>query len=92
MGAKQSALDRLHKLFVEELTAQLKGSTDPETGERVAPTAALLAVIGQTLFRSGTKATSDSPAHNALARAYEALPFKAADSSLDNDESSKVVN
>ena len=77
-SAKTSALDRLHKLFVEELTSQLKGSTDAD-GNRVPPTAALLAVIGQTLFRAGTKPTSDSPAHQALARAYESLPFKAAD-------------
>jgi hypothetical protein len=33
-SAKQSSLDRLYKLFVTELTDQLKGSTDPETGER----------------------------------------------------------
>ena len=74
-SAKQSAMDRLHKLFVEELTAQVKGTTDPETGERIAPNAALLAVIGQTLFRSGIKATDDSPNIRNLARAYEALPF-----------------
>jgi hypothetical protein len=80
-SAKQSAMDRLHKLFVDELTAQLKGSTDPETGERTPPTAALLAVIGQTLFRSGTKVTSDSPAHQALARAYDSLPFESEDDS-----------
>ena len=49
--------------FCVRLTAQLKGTTDPETGERVAPNAALQVVIGQTLFRSVTKATSDYPTH-----------------------------
>jgi hypothetical protein len=78
-SAKASALDKLHKLFVEELTSQLKGSTDPETGERVAPTAALLSVIGATLYRAGVKPTNDNPAHNALARAYQSLPFTTAD-------------
>ena len=73
-SAKTSALNRLHKMFVEELTAQLKGATDAE-GNHVPATAALLSVIGATLYRSGTKATSDSPAHQKLARAYESLPF-----------------
>jgi ribosomal protein L16/L10AE len=83
-SAKSSALDKLHKLFVEELTSQLKGGTD-ENGNRVAPTAALLAVIGQTLFRSGTKPTSDSHAHQALSRAYGSLPFKAEDDEHNTD-------
>jgi hypothetical protein len=83
-SAKASALDRLHKLFVEELTTQLKGTTDPETGERVGPTAALLAVIGQTLYRANIKPVNDSPAHLKLARAFESLPFK--------DEGAEVLN
>jgi hypothetical protein len=74
-SAKQSAMDRLHKAFVDELQSQLKGSTDPETGERIPPTAAVLAVIGQTLFRAGVKPTNDNPNMNSLARAYESLPF-----------------
>jgi hypothetical protein len=77
-SAKTSALDRLHKAFVEELTSQLKGTTD-ENGNRVAPTAALLAVIGQTLFRAGVKPVSDSPSHQALMSAMKDLPFKATD-------------
>jgi hypothetical protein len=68
--------------FCVRLTAQLKGTTDPETGERVAPNAALLVVIGQTLFRSVTKATSDYPTHQALARACADLPFR--EESSDN--------
>ena len=75
-SAKQSALDRLHKLFVDELTAQLKGTTDPETGARVPPTAAVLAVIGQTLYRAGTKPVNDSPAMSTLRTAYDSLPFR----------------
>jgi hypothetical protein len=75
MGAKQSALDTLHAKFVKELREQLKGTPD-ENGNRVAPTAALLAVIGQTLFRSGTKPTNDAPNVQSLARAYRDLPFK----------------
>jgi hypothetical protein len=75
MGAKQSKLDKLHELFVSELTTQLKGTTDAE-GNHVPATAALLSVIGATLYRSGTKATSDSPTHQALARAYAGLPFR----------------
>jgi hypothetical protein len=75
-SAKQSALDRLHKLFVDELTTQLKGTTDPETGARVPPTAAVLAVIGQTLYRAGTKPVNDSPAMTTLRTTYDSLPFR----------------
>jgi hypothetical protein len=77
-SAKQSSLDRLHKRFVEELTSQLKGTTD-ENGNRVAPTAALLAVIGATLYRAGVKPTTDSPTHQAFMRAAQDLPFKSTD-------------
>ena len=68
-SAKQSALDRLHKLFVDELTAQLKGTTDPEIKACVPPTAAVLAVIGQTLYRAGIEAVQrladhDHPSHD----------------------------
>jgi hypothetical protein len=76
-SAKQSALDRLHKLFVEELTTQIKDSTvDPETGARTPPSAALLAVISATLYRAGVKPTSDSPTHQKFMRAVADLPFK----------------
>jgi hypothetical protein len=75
-SAKQSALDRLHKLFVDELTAQLKGTTDHETGARVPPTAAVLAVIGQTLYRAGTKPVNDSPAMTTLRTTFDSLPFR----------------
>jgi hypothetical protein len=78
-SAKQSSLDRLHKLFVDELTAQLKGTTDPETGERVPPTAAVLNVIGQTLYRAGTKPVNDSPTMTTLRTAYDSLPFRVSD-------------
>jgi hypothetical protein len=84
-SAKQSTLDRLYKAFVDELHTQLKGSTDPETGERTAPNAALLAVIGQTLFRAGVKPTNDNPHHQKLARAYESLPFKVEDGEPNTD-------
>lgn len=77
-SAKQSALDKLHKLFVEELTSQLKGTTD-ENGNHVPPSAALLNVIGATLYRAGVKPTNDNPHHQKLARAYKSLPFKAQD-------------
>jgi hypothetical protein len=86
-SAKQSALDTLHAKFVKELTEQLKGTTDPETGARIAPTAALLAVIGQTLFRSGTKPTNDAPNVQSLSRAYRDLPFK-----TDGEESPSKAN
>jgi hypothetical protein len=79
-SAKQSALDTLYAKFVKELTAQLKGSADPETGERIAPNAALLAVIGQTLFRAGVKPVNDNPHVALLGRTFADLPFK------DNDE------
>ena len=77
-SAKQSALDRLHKLFIDELTEQLKGTTD-ENGNPVRPTAALLAVIGQTLYRAGTKPVNDSPAMSTLRTAYDSLPFRVSD-------------
>jgi hypothetical protein len=78
-SAKQSSLDRLYKMFVTELTDQLKGSTDPETGERTAPNAALLAVIGQTLFRAGVKPVNDNPHVALLGRTFADLPFKTED-------------
>jgi hypothetical protein len=77
MGAKQTKIDKLHELFADELTRQLKnGNVDPETGERTPPTAALLAVVGQFLFRSNVKPTDDSPQMSRLRVAADALPFK----------------
>jgi hypothetical protein len=69
---KSSDLDKLHTIFTKELTRQLQ-----DKDER--PNAALLSVVGAFLFRSGTKATSDSPSRAALARAYADLPFSDAD-------------
>jgi hypothetical protein len=83
-SAKQSALDRLHRRFIQELTDQLeKPDTDPETGAPIRPTAALLAVIGQTLFRSGTKAVDDSPPMNRLRVLAQDLPFVDAESKVN---------
>jgi len=78
MGAKLSKLDKLHELYTAELTRQLKDDNiDPETGARIPPTAALLAVIGNFLNRSGVKATDDNPRTVALRKlAAEDLPFK----------------
>ena len=78
-SAKQSALDTLHKLYTAELTRQLQ-----DKDER--PNAALLSVVGAFLFRSGTKATSDSPNMRDLARSYEALPFRTDDTPADNSK------
>ncbi len=76
MGAKSSKLDKLHELFVAELTRQLQdGNVDPETGAVAAPSASFLAVVGNFLGRSGVKPTNDSPTIAELARSYE-LPFK----------------
>jgi hypothetical protein len=72
MGAKQSKLDKLHELYTAELTRQLK-----DTDEK--PTAALLAVIGNFLGRSGVKPVSDSPTVTRLAQMMQDLPFKSAD-------------
>jgi hypothetical protein len=77
-SAKKSALDTLHAKFVKELTEQLKGTTD-ENGNRAPPTAALLAVISATLYRSGVKPTNDSPSMAQLAKVAQALPFKPSD-------------
>jgi hypothetical protein len=71
-SAKQSAVAQLHRMFVARLTLEL------QAGE---PSAAVLAVIGSFLAKSGIKATDDSPKMKALAQAYEALPF------TDSDES-----
>jgi hypothetical protein len=71
---KSSDLDRLHTQFTKALAEGLKGETDAD-GNRTPPSPALLSVVGAFLYRSGTKAVSDSPSHKALARAYEALPF-----------------
>ena len=72
MGAKQSKLDKLHELYTAELTRQLKDGNEP-------PTAALLAVIGNFLSRSGVKATNDSPTMTELSRGFASLPFKTSD-------------
>jgi hypothetical protein len=77
MGAKQSKLDNLHELFTAELTRQLKdGNIDPETGQRTAPSASFLAVVGNFLSRSNIKPTDDSPRMTALRYAADALPFR----------------
>jgi hypothetical protein len=78
MGAKQSKLDKLHELYTAELTRQLKDTTEP-------PTAALLAVIGAFLGRSGVKPVQDSPAHQRLMDI--ALPFKS-----QNEDASEKLN
>jgi hypothetical protein len=78
-SAKQSAVDTLHALYTKELTRQLKEPELDENDKPLRPTAALLAVIGNFLGRSGVKPVSDSPAHQALARVYESLPFKSTD-------------
>jgi hypothetical protein len=79
MGAKQSKLDKLHEIYTAELTRQLKEGGTDEDGYRIPPTAALLAVIGNFLNRSGVRPTPDSPAHARLVQLAESLPFKAED-------------
>jgi hypothetical protein len=76
---KSSDLDKLHTLYTKELTRQLKEPELDKDGNPLRPNAALLSVVGAFLYRSGTKAVSDSPAHQRLARAYEALPFTTTD-------------
>jgi hypothetical protein len=71
-SAKSSALDTLHRLYVASLTLELQAGQ---------PTAAVLAVIGSFLAKSGVKATDDSPNMKRLARAYESLPFTTTDDS-----------
>jgi hypothetical protein len=75
---KASDLDKLHTQFTKVLAEGLKGETDAD-GNHVPPTASFLTVVGAFLYRSGTKATDDSPGMRSLNRAYENLPFKAAD-------------
>jgi hypothetical protein len=72
---KSSDLDKLHTLYTKELTRQLKESELDKDGNPIRPNAALLSVVGAFLYRSGTKAVSDSPAHKALSRAFADLPF-----------------
>jgi hypothetical protein len=67
-SAKQSAIDTLHRLYVAQLTLELKSGN---------PNAAILAVIGNFLKSSGTRATNDSPTMQRLAQSYAALPFTA---------------
>jgi hypothetical protein len=66
-AAKQSALDKLHRMYVAQLQLQLQV---PD------PTPAMLSVIGTFLAKSGTKAVNDSPKMQALAKAWTDLPFK----------------
>jgi hypothetical protein len=65
-SAKSSAMDTLHRLYVASLTLELQAGQ---------PSAAVLAVIGSFLAKSGIKATDDSPKMKALARSFESLPF-----------------
>jgi hypothetical protein len=66
-SAKQSAIDKLHRMYVATLTLELQAAQ---------PSAAILSVIGNFLKNSGTKPTNDSPAMKRLAVSYEALPFQ----------------
>jgi hypothetical protein len=70
MAARQSKIEKLHEMYVAALTLQL------QAGE---PNAAILAVIGNFLSRSGVKAVDDSPNMKRLARSYDSLPFKDTD-------------
>ena len=72
---KTSDLDKLHTQFTKALAAGLKGETDAD-GNHIPPSAALLAVIGNFLSRSGVKATNDSPAMSTLRTAHDSLPFR----------------
>jgi hypothetical protein len=67
MAARQSKIEKLHEMYVAALTLQL------QAGE---PNAAILAVIGNFLSRSGVKAVDDSPNMKRLARSFADLPFK----------------
>ena len=69
-SAKQSAVDTLHRLYVAELTLRLKAGD---------ASASVLATIGNFLHKSGTKATTDSPAMQRPATTYAELPFKDTD-------------
>jgi hypothetical protein len=66
-AAKQSALDKLHRMYVAQLQLQLQV---PD------PSPAMLSVIGTFLAKSGTKAVNDSPKMQALAKSWTDLPFK----------------
>jgi hypothetical protein len=66
-AAKRSAIDTLHRLYVASLTLELQAGQ---------PSAAVLAVIGSFLTKSGVRATDDSPKMQALAKAWADLPFK----------------
>ena len=87
-SAKQSELDKLHALYTKELLRQLKEDRTDENGERVAPSASLLAVIGKFLLSSGVKPTNDNPSIAELSKLVD-LPFKA--DGTPNDDN-KVVN
>jgi hypothetical protein len=76
-SAKSSAMDTLHRLYVASLTLELQAGQ---------PSAAVLAVIGSFLAKSGVKATDDSPKMKALAKAYEALPFTTDDAPTTNSK------
>jgi hypothetical protein len=65
-AAKKSAMETLHRLYVASLTLELQAGQ---------PSAAVLTVIGSFLAKSGIRSTDDSPKMQALARAYESLPF-----------------
>jgi hypothetical protein len=65
-SAKQSAIDKLHRMYVATLTLELQAGQ---------PSAAILSVIGAFLAKSGVRATDDSPKMKALARSFESLPF-----------------
>jgi hypothetical protein len=69
-AAKKSAMETLHRLYVASLTLELQAGQ---------PTAAVLAVIGSFLAKSGIRSTDDSPQMQRLAKAYDSLPFTSSD-------------
>jgi hypothetical protein len=72
-SAKTSKIEKLHLAFTNTL-ADILATTGIETP------ASALSVIRSFLADSGIRPTSDSPAHQRLARGFDNLPFTDGDS------------
>jgi len=72
---RKADVEALFSELISELRAQVRGSIDPESGERVPPAASLLAVAAKVIAMTGLKPTEDGPIRRAAVDLKEALPM-----------------
>jgi hypothetical protein len=74
-NVRKNDVEALFAELITELRAQVRGSADPETGERVPPNSSLLAVAAKVVAMTGLKPTEDGPVHCAAVDLKDALPM-----------------